>query len=125
MMQHDVVVLFSEDPAGVRIHLDANNDGGIQGDEVTQWHMLEPATAFGSVNVPALSWGSDAIGFDGATVTFHRDGSASRQGGIYLSSARQLQSGTYPEQSAAIEVVRSTGSIVCRTFRGGTWARDC
>lgn len=42
-------------------------------------------------------------------LTFHRDGSASEEGGFYITSRRAQVVGGYPQDTRAVEVERATG----------------
>lgn len=125
--QHDVRVVFEEGERTALLHLDRNNSGEIDEGEPVQVQPLPDAIEFGLNDVPALHWGSDAISFPENTVTFHRDGSASAEGGVYLSSRRQLLGGGRPEETRAVEVVRATGTVRCRGFMSGPaeWREGC
>ncbi len=125
LLQHDVLVRFDAATGALTTHEDRNNDGILQAGEPTRRTALDPSIRFGSRNVPALRWGGEAIGFEDGTVTFHRNGSASSEGGIYLSSSRQMESGAHPNETVALEVVRSTGAVRCRAYRSSQWAEDC
>jgi len=57
-------------------------------------------------------------------VTFHRNGSASERGGIYLTTRRAMQGGGNQSDNRLIEIERSTGRVSWYTFRGGSWERD-
>jgi prepilin-type N-terminal cleavage/methylation domain-containing protein len=125
--QHNVRVVFEIDERRALLHLDRNNDGEIQEGEPWQVFPLPDAIGFGLNGVPALHWGSDAISFPDQTVTFHRDGSASAEGGVYVSSRRQLLGGGRPDETRAVEVVRATGTVRCRGFAAGPgeWREGC
>lgn len=123
---HDVVVAVDEDENWLRIHLDANNDGDIQSDENTRVAQLGDGVTFGRAAGPTLSPSTDIVTFtqtqDGIkALTFHRNGSASEMGYIYLTFARS----SLPKSNRAIEVVRSTAKVKCWSYRTETWQETC
>lgn len=123
--QHDVVVHFDASAASLIVHGDADNDRAIGASEDVRIHDLSEHVAFGARDVPELSWGPEPVGFPDAEVIFHRDGSASAEGGVYLSSVRQMATGTHPEETRALLVTRSTGSVECRRVLGEGWQEAC
>lgn len=126
--QHDVVVAFDEANQLLRIHLDGNNNGAIDADEEVRSVPLGDAVVFGRVGAPARAMGSDAVSFKKQqaglpAVVFHRNGSASEEGGFYLTSRRALEVGNRPEDSHAIEVERATGRVSWFRYRASEWRR--
>ncbi|HEX5871051.1 MAG TPA: prepilin-type N-terminal cleavage/methylation domain-containing protein, partial [Longimicrobium sp.] len=90
--QHDVVVAFDEAQRRIRVHHDLNNDGAIGGGEPIKWKPLENGVIFGRGSAAALAQlGARAVSFTGTqgalpAVTFSRGGSASEEGGVYLTT---------------------------------------
>jgi Tfp pilus assembly protein FimT len=123
---HDVVIAFDEDENWMRIHLDANNDGLIQADENTSVAQLGDGVTFGRAPGATLSASTETVTFTQKQVgvkslTFHRNGSASEMGYIYLTFARS----SLPQSNRAIEIVRSTAKVKCWSYRTDTWQETC
>lgn len=123
---HDVVIAFDEDEEWMRIHLDANNDGLIQADENTVVEQLGDGVIFGRAPGATLSASTQSVTFtqkQGSlkALTFHRNGSASEMGYIYLTFARS----SLPKSNRAVEIVRSTAKVKCWSYRTDTWQETC
>jgi prepilin-type N-terminal cleavage/methylation domain-containing protein len=125
MQQHAVVVAFDTANRRLRVHNDRDNDGVIDSDEILNFVALEGAAVFGRGSAPALGFGSAAINLvkqQGGlpAITFARSGSASENGGLYITSRRDAGSGGRPNHARAFEIDRATG----RTFffqHDGSW----
>ena len=90
--QHDVVVAFDTAHRRLRIHQDRNRNGVIDPGEPTRPVPYDDGVVFGLGGAPALN-GPAVVSFtetqDGLPVVrFIRNGSASEEGHIYLTSAR-------------------------------------
>lgn len=113
-LQHDVVLAFDDGNGVIRVHEDANNNGVIdEGERVTHVELGE-GVLFGLGNASPRPMGADAIVLKGEqgglpALTFHRDGSASEEGGFYITSRRAQVVGGYPQDTRAVEVERATG----------------
>lgn len=124
--QHDVIVGFDEGSAAIRVHEDADNDGVIDAGEHVRRRPLGDNVVFGRAGAPPYAIGAGPVTFtqtrDGLrAVTFHRNGSASEYGGVYLTSRRAAQSGR-ADETRALEVERATGRTTW--YRHGTqWLR--
>jgi prepilin-type N-terminal cleavage/methylation domain-containing protein len=124
--QHDVVVAFEQDARRVRVHHDLDNDGTMDAGERVRRIPLPDLVVFGR-SAPALAQlGNGPVSFtrqqDGArAVTFNRAGSASEEGGAYLTTTAQ----TAPPATAARAVVvdRATARAVTFRYTGGGWER--
>jgi prepilin-type N-terminal cleavage/methylation domain-containing protein len=124
--QHDVVVGFDEARSLVRVHEDANNDGQIDAGERVRGRPLGDNIVYGRAAAPAHAIGAGNVTFSqvkaGLTsVTFHRNGSASEYGGVYLTSRRAALGGL-ANDSRLVEVERSTGRTTWYRFNG-QWVR--
>jgi prepilin-type N-terminal cleavage/methylation domain-containing protein len=124
---HDIVVAMELDANRLRIHTDANNDGRIQTTEVWKVVELPEGVAFGLTGAEALSSGAPPVTFLGkqgtlSRLTFHRNGSASEMGYIYLTGEG---GGAQDRNSRAIEVVRATARIKCWSHNTGSWQENC
>lgn len=123
---HDVIVAIDEDENWMRIHLDANNDGLIQNDESTKVAQLGEGVVFGRAEGATITPSTQTVTFakyQGAhkALTFHRNGSASEMGIIYLTTARAA----LPKSNRAVEVIRSTAKVKCWSYRTGNWQETC
>lgn len=106
------------DSRRIQIHEDADNNGAVgNGERVRTIVLDEPARlARGSAaDVPGPSDPTEI-----STIVFRRDGSASRGGTIYLSSALPDAS---CKRCRAISVVRATGRPTLFSLSTGTWRR--
>jgi len=126
--QHDVVVRFDEPGRRIIVHWDANNDGVQDADERVQTYPLAEGVVFGRGGAPPRPLGEGPIGFradgDGLpTVRFHRNGSASEAGVLYLTSERAERSGDRPRDARALELERSTGRPSWYRYSGTAWER--
>jgi Tfp pilus assembly protein FimT len=123
---HDVVVAIDDEENWLRIHLDANNDGLIQSEENTRVAQLGEGVIFGRANGPTLTPSTQIVTFtqyQGSlkSLTFHRNGSASEMGIIYLTTARAA----LPKSNRAIEVIRSTAKVKCWSYGTEDWQETC
>lgn len=116
--QHDVVVAFDEAANQIRVHEDANNNGIVDEGESVRFVGLQEGAVFGRGGALPFRLGSDmfssTIHFSGVqdglpSVTFKRNGSASEQGGFYLTSPRAAGSDRYPSATRLVIVERATG----------------
>lgn len=127
--QHDVVLAFDVPGSRIRIHQDLNNNHRVDHGEAAPWEPLAEGIHFGRGSVPALSGYSDAVSFRMKqdaypALVFLRNGSASEEGMIYLTSARALASAEFPRDSHAILVQRSTGRPTAYRYDLSKWVRD-
>lgn len=129
LKQHAVVLAFDTTRGLIRVHYDRNNSGVIDGGEEQTFVKLEEGVVFGRAGVPALPMGGSAITFskrqDGLpALTFQRSGSATENGGFYLTSARAGSSARHREDNRAFEVQRATGRASLYEYAGGSWRRS-
>lgn len=128
LRQHDVVIRFLLSDRLVRIHQDANNNG--QEDDGEDWRVVElPETmGFGAGAVPTLPEGTGPVSFEvlqgNPTLIFHRNGSASASGVVYLRPMEGSMAGS-STAVRAVTVERATGSIRCHSYRTGSWEDAC
>jgi hypothetical protein len=127
--QHDVIVTFDEANRRLVVHSDANNDGQVNGSEHRQVVALENAVVFGRGGAPALGFGGAPINFAETVnglpaVIFHRNGSASSAGGLYLTSPHAAAGGaTHARDTRALGMVRATGRAEWWRYNGSAWLR--
>lgn len=111
--QHDVAVAFDPDGRRIRIHEDANGNGVVDPGEPIVWRPLPDGVVFGRGGAPARALGAGPVSFqkrqDGyPALVFHRSGSASEAGILYLTSAR-AERGAPVAETWAVEIERGTG----------------
>lgn len=126
-LQHNVVVAIDTTNMRLRVHADADNDGAIDDGEKIRYHEITEGIVFGLGGAPARPMGGDPINLtkqqDGfPAVTFHRNGSASEMGGLYLTTPAAAQSETDYE-ARAIEIERGTGRVTWYKYVGAEWKR--
>jgi Tfp pilus assembly protein FimT len=124
---HNMVVVMDQSGNRLRVHADANNDGMIQSSEMWKVVDLPEGVTFGLEGAPKLSQFNPPFTFKKKqgtypAVTFHRNGSASEQGIIYLVAEG---GGKRAENSRAVEVIRSTAKVKCWSYTTGTWMETC
>ena len=127
--QHDVVVSFDATNSRIRIHADTDNDRTIDLGEPVRWEPLGDGVRFGRAGAPALMGEEAAITFSVRqnglpAVVFSRNGAASEEGGIYLTSTRALRDATYARDTRALRIDRSTGRPGWYRLEGTRWTRE-
>jgi len=126
--QHDVVVAVDVTGRALRVHYDTDGDGRINGSEIVRTEPLGAGAVFGRGSAPAWLPGAAAVSFTGRqdgmpAITFHRSGSASEEGGFYVTSAR-AQAGGPATHARAVVVDRATGRPGWASYTGTQWKRD-
>jgi prepilin-type N-terminal cleavage/methylation domain-containing protein len=125
--QHDVIARFDQANNTVRLLQDKNNDGVIATTEHVQTVFLGEKVVFGRGSATARPMGSSSVTFNQVvagqkSVTFHRNGSASEEGGFYLTSQRAASGyDSGKNDTRAIEVERGTGRTRWFRFINGAW----
>lgn len=124
--QHDVVVAFDTTDLRLLIHQDADNDGVRDSSEQVRVVTLDQEVRFGLGGAPLRPNPSATITFDEAldglpAFRFRRNGSASQEGGFYLTSARADGSEGHAVDTRAVQVARATGRVSWHHFRDGSW----
>lgn len=124
--QFDVVVVFDATNSRLRIIYDANSNGAADGGERIRGVSLEKQIVFGRGGAPARPFGAGPVTLSDGTQTliFHRNGSASASGGLYLTSTRAAAGEAKRIRDArAIEIVRATGRIEWFRYNNPSWMR--
>lgn len=131
--QHNVIVAFDSASGRLRIHSDNNNNGVMDAGERVTSTPLGDGVLFGRGSVPALTYttgGSSTATFNFTrtstgypAVTFRRDGSASENGGFYLTTYKGAASGN-TTWSRAAEVIRSSGRVLWYSYASGAWTQE-
>lgn len=125
--QHDVVVMFDAGNRTIRIAEDDDNDGVIEAGEHVTAHSIGDGVVFGHGSAAAHPIGGGPITFTETTdglpsVTFHRDGSASEAGGVYLQSSRDAARDN-SLGARLLTVDRATGRPNWYRYADGAWQR--
>ncbi len=131
--QHNVAVMFDQSNSTLRILYDLDNDNTIDVNERLRVLSLDSHVLFGRANatpLPQLGGGpisfTRTIGGGGGlpAVIFHRNGSASQSGGLYLTSVR-ANAGVLEHQrdTRALELFRATGRPEWYRYDGTNWTR--
>jgi prepilin-type N-terminal cleavage/methylation domain-containing protein len=126
--QHEVLVGFDTAARTLVIHWDQDNDHAQDAGERIRRVPLADGVTFGRPSgVTARAFGSTDVVFDAIggmpTVVFHRNGSTSESGGLYLTSVRSTRAGaSYPNDTRAIEFERASGRTEWFRYRG-SWLR--
>ncbi|HWA15265.1 MAG TPA: GspH/FimT family pseudopilin [Gemmatimonadales bacterium] len=131
--QHNVIVAFDSASSRIRIHEDKNNNGIMDAGERVTSTPLGDGVLFGRGSVPALTYttgGTGSVTFNFTrtstgypAIIFRRDGSASENGGFYLTTVKGAASGN-TNWSRAAEVIRSTGRILWYSYASGAWTLE-
>ncbi len=126
--QHDVIVLFDTKMNVLRVHDDSDNNGEVNGTERLVTTPLGEAVVYGLAGAPTMTAASGPITFtqshdDYPSLTFHRDGSASEAGIVYLTSQRAVNQGDLPRDARAIWVERATGQVSWYRYLPPKWKR--
>ena len=128
LKQHDIVVTFLISDRKLHVLHDTDNDGVVDTGEEERVIDLPETVGFGSGTAPALGSGTGAITFadgdDEPVLTFHRNGSASASGTIYLRPLVGSLSSTN-EGVRALTIERATAEIRCFSYRTGHWEESC
>ncbi|MDT8368568.1 MAG: prepilin-type N-terminal cleavage/methylation domain-containing protein [Longimicrobiales bacterium] len=129
LRQHDMIVQFLEDERFIGIHSDADNDGDVDPGEDTRVVDLPETMGFGNAGAPELP--ADfaigplvPVGASNPHVTFHRSGSASAAGALYLSPVDGKHRAD-SRSARALTVERSTGAVRCYSYASGAWEPAC
>lgn len=127
---HNVNMAFDTVNGRIYVHWDANNDLQLQSDEQLNVIQLGDDVAFGRGGAPARSKGDKAATFSNdvsgnPALRFYRNGSSNEEGIIYVTSKRSRYSHSFPQDTRAIEIERSTGRVACFTYKTGSWASPC
>jgi prepilin-type N-terminal cleavage/methylation domain-containing protein len=123
--QADVRVAFDLANNRIRVHEDRDNDNVVDVGERVTFTNLEEGLAFGRGSAANRPMGGAIVNFtrtqDGMPLLhFRRDGTASENGGVYLSTI----SGLSVDRTAdvrSVEVTRATGRSTWFSYATGSW----
>lgn len=123
--QHDIDVSFDIPGKRVIVVDDQNNNGVADPDEKLRWYVLEdgvrfatPPEAIPGNNLAAVAGTNLKIINGWPTIIFRRDGAASTDLQVYITSTRPD-----PRDFKALSVTRSTGHVDYYSHRSGKWMR--
>ncbi len=128
--QHDFVLTFDVPQGRYTVLYDANNNGEADEGEQSRIVELPENVTFALGGADALGGMTDAISFTREVeslpaLTFHRNGAASEEGGLYITSMRAANSSTNAQDTRVVKVERSTGRVRCFSYRTQAWAEGC
>jgi prepilin-type N-terminal cleavage/methylation domain-containing protein len=123
--QADTRVAFDVANNELRIHEDADNDNVIDLEERVAVTALPEGVTFGIGAAAARPMGGAIVNFTRTQgllpiVIFRRDGSASENGGVYVTTTAGLSVGRTADVRA-VEVSRATGRASWFSFATGAW----
>jgi len=125
--QADIRVAFDVPSNEMRVHEDRDNDNVIDVGERVVFTSLPEGVTFGRGAADPRDIGGEVVTFtrtqDGLpVVVFHRDGTTSESGGLYLSTVAGLATGRDTDVRA-VEIARATGRATWFSFATGLWKR--
>ena len=123
--QADTRVAFDLANNRLRIHEDRNNDNVIDAGERVTFANLPEGITFGRGSAPARAIGGEVVTFSRAqgmlpVLIFRRDGTASEDGGVYLSTTAGLSIDRTADVRA-VEISRATGRASWFSYATGAW----
>jgi len=123
--QADTRVAFDLSNNRLRIHEDRNNDNVIDAGERVTFTNLPGGLTFGRGSAAARAMGGEVVTFTRAqgilpVLVFRRDGTASEDGGVYLSTLAGLSIDRTTDVRA-IEISRATGRATWFSYATGAW----
>ena len=128
LRQHDYVLMFYED--GFVLLEDANNNGKTDAGEERRTVQLPERVRFDRGGATPILGLTEAISFRKRAeqlpaLTFHRNGAASEEGVIYLTSVRAAGGDSNSQDTRALQIERATGRVRCFTYRTLAWQEGC
>ena len=125
--QANINVAFDAAQRGLRIHEDRDNNDAIDPTERVNFTSLPEGITFGRGMAAARAFGGAVITVtrtqNGLPVlTFRRDGSASEEGGVYLTTIAGLSIDRQTDVRA-VEFSRATGRATWFTYATHSWKR--
>ena len=125
--QYNVNVLFDVPNNQIKIHEDANDDNAIQAGERVRVYPLGEGVVFGRNGAPVRFYAATPVSFTRTQngmpeIIFRRDGSASENGGFYITTTTATKSNR-PQDARSIEVIRATGRAEWYQYNGSSWIK--
>lgn len=123
--QADIRVAFDVANNQIRVHEDRNNDNVIDLNERVGFTSLPEGLTFGRSTAVPRSLGAEVVSFtrtqsDLPLLIYRRDGTASENGVIYVTTIAGLSLGRSADVRA-VEVARATGRANWYSFATGSW----
>ena len=128
LRQYDHVLMFAEDRFVVLN--DVNNNGQTDAGEERRAVQLPERVEFDRGGATPILGLTEAISFTKRAeqlpaLTFHRNGAASEEGVIYLTSVRAAGGNSNSQDTRALQIERATGRVRCFTYRTSAWQEGC
>jgi type II secretory pathway pseudopilin PulG len=125
--QSNVNVLFDVANSQIRLHEDDDNDNTINNNERVRVYPLGDGVAYGTGGAPTRVYSPSPITFTRVQgslpeIIFRRDGSASENGAVYLTTVNAASRGATTD-ARSVEVVMATGRIMWFKYTGAAWQR--
>lgn len=125
--QSNVNVIFKTATNAVTLHEDANNNNAIDPGERVRTYPLGEGVAYGLGGAPVRLYAPAPLSFTHAMngspeIIFRRDGSASENGAIYITSTAALNA-SRPTDARDIEIIEATGRAEWYQYMGTAWVR--
>ncbi len=125
--QSNVNVVFDVSKQRVAIHEDDNNDNVVNNNERVRYYPLGETIVYGTGPAPTRVFVPSPITYTRAQtsmpeIVFRRDGSASENGAIYITSLNASSTGR-TKDARSVETVMATGRIEWFKYTGSAWAR--
>ncbi len=125
--QSNVNVIFVVAENAIRVHEDDNNDNAIGSAERVRQYPLGEGVEYGLGGAPTRSYGPAPISFTRTNgglpeVIFRRDGSASENGAVYITSINATARGR-SQDARSIELIEATGRVEWFRYTGAAWEK--
>jgi prepilin-type N-terminal cleavage/methylation domain-containing protein len=125
--QSNVNVIFDVSKQRVAVHEDDNNDNVVNNNERVRYYPLGDGVVYGLGGAPTRTFSPAPLSFTRAQggmpeIVFRRDGSASENGAIYITSLNAATTAR-TQDARSIETVMATGRIEWYKYSGGAWKR--
>lgn len=127
--QHNVVLAVDVEGARLRIHLDRDNDRRLDATEPVLQEPLGEGVRVGRGSAPALFAGEGPVTFTWKqegwpAIVFFRNGSASEEGGLYLTTATGAEDGRDAVGTRAVRIDRATGRPAWYRYAPPAWTQE-
>lgn len=125
--QYSVNVLFDVSTNAIKMHEDDDNDNVMDANERVRTYPIGEGVVYGLGGAPTRVYAGAPISFTRRLnglpeVTFRRDGSASENGGFYITTTNASEAGRVSD-ARSIEVIRATGRSEWYRYTGTDWQR--